>query len=104
MKNIMYFFILINIYRLKEESIKNIDEIKNIDSNQVKILQEQNINLTKQVQNIQLKLDELKEFKKNEQTSPKIMDNSLQRIESSMVNENVLYILKLYLLFIHQKQ
>jgi hypothetical protein len=52
------------------------------------MLQEQNINLTKQVQNIQLKLDELKEFKKNEQSSPKIMDYSLQRIESSLVNKN----------------
>ncbi|XP_025416615.1 putative uncharacterized protein DDB_G0290989 isoform X2 [Sipha flava] len=81
--------ILKNERLLKEKSIKNIDETNIIDSNQVKMLQEQNINLTKQVQNIQLKLDELKEFKKNEQSSPKIMDYSLQRIESSLDKEMV---------------
>lgn len=75
------------IYRLKEKPMNHFDEIKNIDSNQVKILQEQNINLTKQIQEIQLKLDEIKEFKKKEQSSPKKKDNSLHRIESSLVSE-----------------
>lgn len=81
-----------NFYRLKEEPIKHIDETKMIDSNQVKILQDQNINLTKQIQEIQLKLDELKESKKNEQCSPKRMDNTLHRIETSLVSEHFLCI------------
>jgi len=75
-----------HFYRLKE-SLEHIDkQVTVIEPNQVKLLQEQNITLAKQLQEIKWILDELKEFKTIEQiNSNKINNDNIERIEISLV-------------------
>lgn len=72
-----------NIYRLNEEPMKHTGEI--IQSNLIKQLQEQNVDLAKQLQEIKSKLDELEACKTNEPTSLKNNNNNFQKNDSSMV-------------------
>lgn len=85
-----------DVYRLNEESLNNTREIKITESCQVKQLQEQIINLAKQLQEIKSKLDESERFKTNEQTNLKNIDNNSQIFESSLVcfnNSNIYFVL-----------
>lgn len=75
-----------HLYRLKNKSMNFIDETKTFESNQIKLLQEQNIDLAKQLQDIKSKLDELQEYKKIEQTSSKKFDDNIQQIETLLVS------------------
>lgn len=79
------FNIFLNVYRLKEEPLKCVNETRIIEFNQVKLLQEQNGVLAKQLQEIQSKLNKLEEHKKIEKISNRI-DNDFQRIETSLVS------------------
>lgn len=75
-----------NLYRLKNKSINCIDENKTIEYNQIKLPQEQNIDLAKQLQDIKSKLDEFQDYKKIEQTNSKKIDCNIQQIETSLVS------------------
>lgn len=75
-----------NLCRLKNKSINCIDENKTIEYNQIKLPQEQNIDLAKQLQDIKSKLDEFQDYKKIEQTNSKNIDNNIQQIETSLVS------------------
>lgn len=73
-------------YRLKEEPSKHVDQETTVDeSSYIKLLQEQNVVLTKQLQEIKLNLDELKEYK-TKQTSSNKINNDTQKIETSLVS------------------
>jgi len=61
------------------------NETKISESSQIKLLQEQNIDLVKQLEEIKSKLDKFEEYKKVEQTFSKEIDN-IQRIDSSLVS------------------
>ncbi|VVC40639.1 Hypothetical protein CINCED_3A005758 [Cinara cedri] len=78
------------ILKFNEESKKHMNESKTtIKSNQITFLQEQNIDLVKQLQEIKLKLAEFEKLKNIEQTNSKKIDNNLQIIESSLDREMV---------------
>lgn len=62
------------------------NENRTIESNQVKLLQEQNIELAKQLQEIKFKINELEKYKEIKQVSIKEKDNNHQIIESNMVS------------------
>lgn len=81
----MYLIYFPNVYRLKEEPLKCVNATRIIESNQVKLLQEQNVILAKQLQEIKLKLDELEQHKKKEEISSNKINNDLQKIETSLV-------------------
>jgi len=72
-------------FRLKIESLNSLNESKISESNQIKLLQEQNIDLAKQLGEIKSKLDELEGYKKVEQICSKEIDNNLQ-IDFSLVS------------------
>lgn len=74
-----------NDFRLKRESPNYINETKISECNQVQLLQEQNIDLAKQLVEIKSKLDKLERYKKAEQTYLKENDN-LQKINSLSVS------------------
>jgi len=74
-----------NALRLKGESPNYINETKISERNQVQLLQEQNIDLAKQLEEIKSKLEKLERFKKAEQTYSKKNDN-LQKIDSLSVS------------------
>lgn len=63
-------------YRLREELTDHNDRTKTV--NQVnQLLQDQNVNLEKQLLEIKLKLNELKDHKKNDHTSPSLVSFKL---------------------------
>lgn len=73
-------------YRLKEEPSKpDGQEISVTETSHVKLLQEQNIVLARQLQEIKLNLDELKGYKTIEQTSLNKINNDTQKIDTSLV-------------------
>ncbi|KAF0758267.1 Uncharacterized protein FWK35_00012470 [Aphis craccivora] len=73
---------------LKGESPNYINETKISERNQVQLLQEQNIDLAKQLEEIKSKLEKLERYKKAEQTYSKKNDN-LQKIDSLSDQEMV---------------
>jgi len=73
-------------FRLKRESLNCMNEIKISESSQIKLLQEQNIDLAKQLGEIKSKLDEFERYKKIEQICSKEIDNNIQIIDSSLVS------------------
>lgn len=73
-------------HRLKEKSSKHNNKITIINSDQVELLQEQNINLVKQLHEVKSKLNELEECKKNEQSNSNKYNTDIQKIESSLVS------------------
>jgi len=77
-------------YRLKEEPSKpDGQEISVTETSHVKLLQEQNIVLARQLQEIKLNLDELKGYKTIEQTSLNKINNDTQKIDTSLDRELV---------------
>lgn len=74
-----------NAFRLKGESPNYKNETKISERNQVQLLQEQNIDLAKQLVEIKSQLDKLERYKNAEQTYSKKYDN-LQKINSSSVS------------------
>jgi len=74
-----------NAFRLKGESSNYINETKISEHNQVQLLQEQNIDLAKQLEEIKSKLDKLERYKNAEQTYSKKNDN-FQKINSLSVS------------------
>ncbi|XP_025197334.1 uncharacterized protein LOC112596071 [Melanaphis sacchari] len=66
---------------LKSESLNYINETKISECSQVKLLQEQNFDLAKQLMEIKSKLDELEGYKKAEQTCTKKLNYNLQKID-----------------------
>lgn len=73
-------------HRLKEHSSKHNNKITIINSDQVELLQEQNINLAKQLHEVKSKLNELEECKKNEHSSSTKYNIDIKKIESSLVS------------------
>lgn len=73
-------------YRLKEESSKHNNKITIINTDQVELLQGQNIHLAKQLREVKSKLNELEKRKKNEQLSSIKYNTDIQKIESSLVS------------------
>lgn len=73
-------------FRLKKESLNCMNETKICETSQIKLLQEQNIDLAKQLGEIKSKLDEFERYKKVEQTCSKDFDNNIQIIDSSLVS------------------
>jgi len=57
--------------------MEHMNKTKNIESKQVKVLQEQNIDLAKQLQEIKLKLDECEKYNK--------IDGNIHLLQSSLV-------------------
>lgn len=74
---------------MKNKSTNLINETKTIESNQLKLLQEQNIDLAKELQDIKLKLDVLQEHKIFDETTSKKTDDNIQKIEISLVSLKV---------------
>jgi len=72
-------------FRLKVESFNCMNETKISESNQIKLLQEQNIDLAKHLGDIKSKLDELEGYKKVEQICSKVIVNNLQ-IDFSLIS------------------
>lgn len=70
-----------NFHRFKEESKKHLNEIKTVT-----ILEEQNIDLNKQLKELKLKSTELDNLKQFQLTNFKQIDNNLQRNESPLVS------------------
>lgn len=73
-------------FRLKRESLNCINETKIKECNQVQLLQEQNIDLARQLGEIKSKLDRLEGYKIVEQACSNKIDYNLQRTESSLVS------------------
>lgn len=73
-------------HRLIEQSSKH-NKITIINSDQVELLQEQNINLAKRLHEVKSKLNELEEHKKNEQSSSTKYNIDIKKIESSLVSK-----------------
>jgi len=83
---IKYVFTIMDGFRLKRESLNCMNETKISESNQIKLLQEQNIDLAKQLGEIKSKLDELEGYKKVEQSCSKEIDYNIQKVGSSVVS------------------
>lgn len=73
-----------NSNRVEEESLK-LENKTRIESNKVELLQQQNEELAKQLQEIKSKVDVIEGYKQVQLTSSDQIDNNLQRIESSLV-------------------
>ncbi|KAL4088610.1 hypothetical protein QTP88_023699 [Uroleucon formosanum] len=72
---------------LKREPLNCMNEIKISESSQIKLLQEQNIDLAKQLGEIKSKLDKFEGYKKVEQRCSKEISDNNQRIGSSLVQD-----------------
>lgn len=72
------------------------NENRTVESNQVKLLQEQNIELAKQLQEIKFKINKLEKYKEITQVNIKEKDNNHQTVESNMVSFTILVFFTFY--------